>query len=590
MASFDYRLNPLYPIKECSSCGALYTIDYCCSEGRCALLRKKFKEDLFTYCIENGILQDASEPSNDNTNVVNALQEPFVVNQDPGKNSSQSPQQINHHCCYGCGDPLKDIFCHQCTCELCDNGAHYGYNCPLKLLIIRDPKPVNNQTVDELPQTMPSFDSTCYSKDGNSFTYDSKSNLIHDSPNVFDPPPQPPFDDQSFSDEEIPKKIYSNPLFDEEIISMKIDSHYFNVESDLIESLLNRDSPIISSSSKIDSFFDEFAEECISENSDDAFESFSPFPIPVEDSDSLMEETDLSFTSDDPMPSGIEEDDYDSERDILILEEFLSNDSLSLHQNESFHFDIPSSSRPPAKPSDSNSGILNVKVMGDISEHKPTVEEDGVTRLKKYSELSVAEAIQADCDVKATNIILQALPLEIYALERECKLYHAFDKFAYQKGETLPPQLDYAPMVQQSSEYTPPKAGLVVPVFQKGDDPIDAINHMMSFLTAVVTSRRVTIQPIQGRQNFVSAGSSRPLTSGSGGAPGKQRVLQEEELEFLADPGTAESSSNQTVITNNAAYQEDDLDAYDSDCDEINSAKIALMANLSHYGSDNLAE
>nr|GFC56624.1 hypothetical protein [Tanacetum cinerariifolium] len=66
-------------------------------------------------------------------------------------------------------------------------------------------------------------------------------------------------------------------------------------------------------------------------------------------------------------------------------------------------------------------------------------------------------------------------------------------------------------------------------------------------------------------------------------------VLQEEELEFLTDPGIAESSSNQTVITNNAAYQADDLDAYDSDCDEIKSAKIALMANLSHYASDNLA-
>nr|GFC76272.1 hypothetical protein [Tanacetum cinerariifolium] len=68
------------------------------------------------------------------------------------------------------------------------------------------------------------------------------------------------------------------------------------------------------------------------------------------------------------------------------------------------------------------------------------------------------------------------------------------------------------------------------------------------------------------------------------------QILQEKELEFLAGPGTTESSSNQTVVTNNAAYQADDLDAYDSDCDEINSAKIALMANLSHYGSDNLAE
>nr|GEU87655.1 hypothetical protein [Tanacetum cinerariifolium] len=120
----------------------------------CALLQKKFKKDLFTYCIENGILQDSSEPSNDNTNVVNALQEPFVVKQDPG--------------------------------------SHNGYNYTPKVLIIPDPEPFNNQTVDELPQTLPSFDPTCYSEDGNSFTYDSKSNLVHDSSNIFNPPPQPP--------------------------------------------------------------------------------------------------------------------------------------------------------------------------------------------------------------------------------------------------------------------------------------------------------------------------------------------------------------------------------------------------------------
>nr|GFA97434.1 integrase, catalytic region, zinc finger, CCHC-type, peptidase aspartic, catalytic [Tanacetum cinerariifolium] len=172
------------------------------------------------------------------------------------------------------------------------------------------------------------------------------------------------------------------------------------------------------------------------------------------------------------------------------------------------------------------------------------------------------------------------------------------------------PQIDYAPMVQHSSEYSPPETGLVVPVFQKGDDPIDAINHMMSFWTAVVTSRypatnnqlrtssnphqqatinngRVTIQPIQGRQNFMSGGSSRLFASGSGGASEKQRVIV---CYNCKDPGTTESSSNQTVFTNNAAYQANDLDAYDSNCDKLNSAKIALMANLSHYGSDNLAE
>nr|GFB24132.1 hypothetical protein [Tanacetum cinerariifolium] len=192
------------------------------------------------------------------------------------------------------------------------------------------------------------------------------------------------------------------------------------------------------------------------------------------------------------------------------------------------------------------------------------------------------------------------------------------------------PQIAYAQMDQQSPEYSPPEAGLVVPIFQKGDDPIDAINHMISFLTSVVASRypatnnqlrtssnprqqatinngRVTIQPIQGRQNFVSAGEghmskqcTKPTRKRDAEwfkdkvllvqAQANGQVLQEEELEFLADPGIQESSSNQMVITNNAAYQVDDLDAYDSDCDEINSAKIALMANLSHYGSNNLAE
>nr|GEZ83721.1 hypothetical protein [Tanacetum cinerariifolium] len=119
----------------------------------------------------------------------------------------------------------------------------------------------------------------------------------------------------------------------------------------------------------------------ISENSDTAFESFSPFPIPVEDSDSLMEEIDLSFTLDDSMPPIIEEYDYDSERDILILEELLSNDSLSLPENESFHFDIPSSSRPLVKPPDGNTGILNVKMMGDISKHKVPMPRLMLTRV-----------------------------------------------------------------------------------------------------------------------------------------------------------------------------------------------------------------
>nr|GEZ45824.1 hypothetical protein [Tanacetum cinerariifolium] len=203
-------------------------------------------------------------------------------------------------------------------------------------------------------------------------------------------------DDQSLSDEDIPKKIYSNPLFDEEINSMKIDPYHFNDESDLIEFMLNHDSSIISSSSKIDSLFDEFAGELIllksippGINEIDCdleeethfikrlFYANSSSRSPKEfDNDSLMEEIDLSFTPDDPMPPSIEENDYDSERDILILDELLSNDSLSLPENKSFHFDIPSSSHPAVKPRDGNTRILNVNVMDDISEHKENHVED----------------------------------------------------------------------------------------------------------------------------------------------------------------------------------------------------------------------
>nr|GEZ09508.1 hypothetical protein [Tanacetum cinerariifolium] len=195
-------------------------------------------------------------------------------------------------------------------------------------------------------------------------------------------------DDQSLYDEDIPEKIFSNPLFEEEIIPMKIDQHHDNAESDLVESLHTHDSSLIISS-KIDSLLYEFA-EFFSDNSDAEIESFSPSHIPVKDSDSLMEEIDLSFTLDDPMPPGIEEDDYESERDILFLEELLDNYSLSLPVNESFRFDILSSSRPPAKPPDGNTRILNIKMMGDISEQKvpiPKLTIICVLNLKKSPDL-----------------------------------------------------------------------------------------------------------------------------------------------------------------------------------------------------------
>ncbi|GJT88246.1 hypothetical protein Tco_1069963 [Tanacetum coccineum] len=252
----------------------------------------------------------------------------------------------------------------------------------------------------------------------------------------------------------------------------------------------------------------------------------------------------------------------------------------------------------------------------------PTIKENRVTRPKKYSELSAMEAIQADCDIKAANIILQGLSPVVFALvsnhkvakelweriqplmqgtsltkqEREyVKLvrdlhttnvdqlhaylgqheFHAnespqygspyqsqqysniqlstplsiiYQSNDYQSSDhhnvyslsSSIPQLEYAPTVNQQPEFSQPDSDLIVPVFQKGDDPIDAINHMMSFLNVVVTScypttnnqlrnssnprqqatinnGRVIVQPIQGRQTSLAASTVRTYTPEASG-------------------------------------------------------------------------
>nr|GEX46027.1 hypothetical protein [Tanacetum cinerariifolium] len=105
--------------------------------------------------------------------------------------SSHSPPNINH-CCYECGDPLDGIFCKRCTCKSCGKDAHIGYNCPSKVPVVSIPEPCNNQTIDELPQALPIFHPTFHSEAESPFTLDSTPTYVDESPNVFNPPPQPP--------------------------------------------------------------------------------------------------------------------------------------------------------------------------------------------------------------------------------------------------------------------------------------------------------------------------------------------------------------------------------------------------------------
>nr|GEX64587.1 hypothetical protein [Tanacetum cinerariifolium] len=204
--------------------------------------------------------------------------------------------------------------------------------------------------------------------------------------------------DESLFKEDVPMenfKVYSNPLFDDgQINSDKLDPYCFNVESDLIESLLNRDT-LIDSSPKFDFLLKEFSgklahidpiipgikkadfyleeeirlvenllydnssprppKELNAEIADTIIESLSHSPIPVEDGDSLMDEIDLFLATNDLLPPGIESDGYDSEGDIHFLEELLSDDSIPLPENDSSysdHHDDLLFPRPPPEPPD----------------------------------------------------------------------------------------------------------------------------------------------------------------------------------------------------------------------------------------------
>nr|GFC13054.1 hypothetical protein [Tanacetum cinerariifolium] len=237
MTSFGYRSNPRYAIKECSSCETLYTRDCVCSIGTvedkilvskppknyarctrcgylvdgpncqgCALLRQELEENLITYSPD---FQNISEPSNTSTNVVNAPRETYVIKQDNGsfvdKIIFRAPDFPNTFHCFHCKDVLRDgeackrrtcakcgsddIFYKRCTCKSCGKDAHIGYNCPSKVLVISNPKPCNNQIIDELLKTLPNFHPTFHSKAESPFTLDSTPTYVDESPNVFNPPP-----------------------------------------------------------------------------------------------------------------------------------------------------------------------------------------------------------------------------------------------------------------------------------------------------------------------------------------------------------------------------------------------------------------
>ncbi|GJW57017.1 copia protein [Tanacetum coccineum] len=382
-------------------------------------------------------------------------------------------------------------------------------------------------------------------------------------------------------------------------------------------------------------------------------------------------------------------------------------------------------------------GKKNRRMMLDSIDNGPlvylTVEENGHTQPKKYSELTEAQQLQDVCDVQATNIILHGLPPDVYALvnqqeaakdiwdrvkllmkgtelsyqERECRFKFVTDVklakslyttnydqlYAYlsqherhaneacimrerypdplalvansqtlynpsqspqhsgssmypppqqftpvyaapihhqhhytsinPQQQSVSPKLFISPSVTQQSQAKFPQldSSLAVPIFQQGEDPIDCINKAMAFLSVVASSfagignrgiattsrgnyaagqaKIVKCYNCLGEGHMVKQCTQpkRPRSS----AWFKEKfmldevhkagqILDEEQLAFIADPGIAEVQVAQQTIPQNSSFQTEDLDAYDSNCDDISLAKAVLMENLSSCDPDVLFE
>nr|GEV25629.1 hypothetical chloroplast RF15, chloroplastic [Tanacetum cinerariifolium] len=198
--------------------------------------------------------------------------------------------------------------------------------------------------------------------------------------------------------------------------------------------------------------------------------------------------------------------------------------------------------------------------------------------------------------------------------KHEVDQHLSFHHNVYNPSSSIP-QVEYALSVHQQSDFSQPDTGLVFPVFQKGDDPIDAINHMMSFLTAVVTSRypptnnqprnssnprqqatinneRVTVQPIQGRQNSLAADFEKidsPFQQTSSLKPYVLNVILEKIIIDLEDEVVSLLEKEKANLEIIESLKSKDLDTFSSVRRPKQSSVIWKKKGSSNTSNDDLS-
>nr|GEX56094.1 hypothetical protein [Tanacetum cinerariifolium] len=280
MTSFGSRLKPLYPIKECSSCGALYTADYCCS---------------------NGSLVDK------------IICDPNKAPDFPHLHTLSS----NKFYCFHCKDELGDgEVCKRCTCTRCGSGLYKGICLICKQRFLNTSPSISLNSSQSPPQIRKASATGDPSKRFNSFCFDDDDDDDEDYTTTITP--SEPVDSLSMGDEHL-----------NTISTMELDESIKSSVKNLVPN-------------PIDSLLDEFADELtllksISPGIDETdYHLENEIRVTERLFDSHMEEIDLSFNPDDPMPLSIKDDDNDFEGDNLFLERLLHDDPIPLSDTLDF--------------------------------------------------------------------------------------------------------------------------------------------------------------------------------------------------------------------------------------------------------------
>nr|GEU45431.1 hypothetical protein [Tanacetum cinerariifolium] len=209
----------------------------------------------------------------------------------------------------------------------------------------------------------------------------------------------------------------------------------------------------------------------------------------------------------------------------------------------------------------------------------PTVEENGMTRTKKYTTLSAAEKIQADCDMKATNIILQAIASSRFPSTNN----QLRTSLNLKNQPTIQDERVIVQQVQGRQGQSYSGIGYKSNVTSSGENNSSGHARVVKCYNCQGEGHMARQCTRPKRLRNVAWYKDRAMLAEAQKAG---QILNEEQLAFLRDPGVPDGQAIQTIILNNVAFQTKDLDTYDSNCDVILNEKVVLMANISNYDSD----